>query len=385
MLERIKPNPGLVKSILDQIPSEVWASDTTTFLDPAFGGGQFISEIEKRLSKQGHTKENIAKRVFGYEKKQFLVDLVYNMHGLVGNYSKVPYVEYLKHQEDQFDVVVTAPPFEDNGTNKKGNLWSRFIVAVDNSTKDDGYLSLVTPPSWMSGTDDNGNAKKKQIQDIFTKNTILFLNLDTKEFFPGVGSHFSSYVIRKGDHDNLTRVISNGVQSDLDLKGFEALPRDLNDVSFSIVKKFLNHPNKKPFTASGCVGHPKAEGVEQFKIHNTGVSFGSSKVEPNNAKERKVVVSVPGYLNGKYDDGLYGCSVNSLWTSVADEQEAQGILEGLECDLVKFIFAECKYSGFNNGFILKRYPDIRTGVNEVVFRDFGLSEQEISYILEKNG
>lgn len=384
MLERIKPNPGLVKSILDQIPSEVWASDSTTFLDPAFGGGQFISEIEKRLRQQGHTQENIAKRVFGYEKKQFLVDLVRNMHGLVGNYSKVPYVEYLKHQELQFDVVVTAPPFEDVGTNKKGNLWSRFIVAVDRSTKADGYLSLVTPPSWMSGTDDNGNAKKKQIQDIFTKNTILWLNLDTKEFFPGVGSHFSSYVIRKGAHRNLTRVISNGVASDLDLRGFEALPRDLNTISFSIVKKFLDHPRKKPFTASGCVGYPKADGVEQFKIHNTGVAFGSSKVEPTNAKERKVVVSVPGYLAGKYDDAEYGCSVNSLWTPVRDQQEAQGILEGLECDLVKFIFRECKYSGFNNGFILKRYPCITTGDNEVVFRDFGLTPEEIRYILDKN-
>lgn len=383
MLERIKPNPGLVNSILDQIPNEVWASDSTTFLDPAFGGGQFISEIEKRLSQQGHTKENIAKRVFGYEKKQFLVDLVYNMHGLVGNYSKVPYVEYLEHQQHQFDVVVTAPPFEDAGTNKKGNLWSRFIVAVHSSTRANGYLSLVTPPSWMSGTDLNGNSKKKQIQDIFTKNTIVYLNLDVKEFFPGVGSHFSSYVIRKGLHDTLTRVISQGVESTLDLRGFLALPRDLNSTSYSIVKKFLSYPHKRPFSASGCVGYPRAEGVEQFKIHNTGVSFGSSSVEPRNSKERKVVVSVPGYLNGKYDDGEYGCSVNSLWCSVADEQEAQGVLAGLECDLVKFIFQECKYSGFNNAYILKQYPDITTGNNRAVYDQFGITPQEADYIQQK--
>ena len=42
MLERIKPLDALVVEILDQLPKEVWTSKTSTFLDPAMGGGQFV-------------------------------------------------------------------------------------------------------------------------------------------------------------------------------------------------------------------------------------------------------------------------------------------------------------------------------------------------------
>ena len=68
MLGRLKFNiEVLVEEILDQIPEHVWLGDTTTFLDPAIGGGQFVVAIERRLRKYGHSSENIAKRVFGYE------------------------------------------------------------------------------------------------------------------------------------------------------------------------------------------------------------------------------------------------------------------------------------------------------------------------------
>ena len=39
----IKP---LVNEILDNLPHEIWQSSTTTFLDPAMGGGQFLVEIQ---------------------------------------------------------------------------------------------------------------------------------------------------------------------------------------------------------------------------------------------------------------------------------------------------------------------------------------------------
>ena len=46
MLFRLKPFPELVNSILDSWPSSVWKSNTSTFIDPEIGGGQFVAEIE---------------------------------------------------------------------------------------------------------------------------------------------------------------------------------------------------------------------------------------------------------------------------------------------------------------------------------------------------
>ena len=46
MLSRIKFEiEPLVKEMLDQLPASVWANDTTTFFDPAIGGGQFVRHL----------------------------------------------------------------------------------------------------------------------------------------------------------------------------------------------------------------------------------------------------------------------------------------------------------------------------------------------------
>ena len=49
----------LVNEMLDKLPIEVFKSNSTTFLDPAFGNGTFLIEIVKRLRKEGHSIENI--------------------------------------------------------------------------------------------------------------------------------------------------------------------------------------------------------------------------------------------------------------------------------------------------------------------------------------
>ena len=61
MLSRIKFEiTPLVNKMLDQLPSEVWTSTTTTFFDPAIAGGQFVREIERRLLEAGHSRDRRA-------------------------------------------------------------------------------------------------------------------------------------------------------------------------------------------------------------------------------------------------------------------------------------------------------------------------------------
>jgi len=73
-IERVKFHlKPLVDEMLDQLPLEVFTSDSTTFLDPALGGGQFLREVVTRLRTAGHSDQNIRGRIYGCEFNNFPV------------------------------------------------------------------------------------------------------------------------------------------------------------------------------------------------------------------------------------------------------------------------------------------------------------------------
>lgn len=377
MLGRLKFEiDSLVNDLLTHIPTDTLINGVV--LDPSMGGGQFVKEVERIKRAAGKSDDEIRNTVFGIEDNILRRDYAVNKHNLVGTYSVGKFLE--KTFNVKFDIILGGPPFHDDSTNLKGNLWSQYIIHSEKILNDQGFIAFVTPPSWMSGTNDNGNKKKKQIQSIFTKNHIHYLNLDAHEHFAGIGSLFSAYVVQKTNIKGLTKVVSNGIESNLDLYNFKVLPKRLNSLSLSIVNKFINYPIKKSFTAIGCVGYPKPEGQEQFKIYNTGNSFASSHIEPNNSKEKKVVVSVPSKLVAVYDNGVYGCSINSGWTPVVDETEANKYIKAISSKFIQFIFAECKYSGFNNILLLKSFPEIKDASDDELYKQFDLTPEEIAYI-----
>ena len=87
MLSRMKFEiDDLVTEILDQLPQSIWTSDSTTFIDPALGGGQFVRAIEQRLRSYGHNDDNIKRRVFGCESSKLNVKYAVNKYKLIGNY-----------------------------------------------------------------------------------------------------------------------------------------------------------------------------------------------------------------------------------------------------------------------------------------------------------
>ena len=219
MLSRIKFEiEPLVEEMLDQLPETIWTSDTTTFFDPAIGGGQFVRAIERRLRSYGHPDNNIRKRVFGFEESQLHIRFAVNKHKLVGQYARKPYDKFLEMDNSmKFDVVVGNPPYQSEKDNSD-QLWPLFTEKVINLTNESGYVGFIIPDTWTSGTRSVMlSGRKNLLTEIFNSLDVKVLNFDVKKYFPGIGSGFSAFVIQKIDSKNLTKFITAENEFDFDL------------------------------------------------------------------------------------------------------------------------------------------------------------------------
>ena len=64
--ECFTPTP-LVQEILDQLPKDQFTDSTKTFLDPACGDGQFLSEVLIRKIENGSTFEEALSTIYGVD------------------------------------------------------------------------------------------------------------------------------------------------------------------------------------------------------------------------------------------------------------------------------------------------------------------------------
>jgi len=114
---------------------------------------------------------------------------------------------------DGFDLVVGNPPYSDNNFTGKNNTiyphfskkWTRFVFKSVEILNKNGFISLITPKSWMSPSDDFG--KKSIIRDIMIKYNPIFINIDDcSKYFINVGSTFSFYTIQKCNNKGITKI-----------------------------------------------------------------------------------------------------------------------------------------------------------------------------------
>ena len=323
----------LVDEILDLLPSDVWTSSTTTFLDPAIGGGQFVRAIENRLRDVGHSNENIASRVYGYESNRMRINFAVNKYKLVGTYTNTDFLE--EDDDMKFDVIVGNPPYQDGtkegGQNKIYNFFAKKSLELLNDT---GTLSFVTPASVCK------NSKRFSIIGLPGLKNVDFTANDHFD----VGAKICSWTVDKTYSGDVTVKCLSSV----DIVPSNSVIYDYNEVDkefgelYQAIRKATKDTNKRMFIhnsidMSKCRSKTRDSVFKYpvYKLNSDGTSTicQYNSVKPKLYNQRSFTVAI----SKKFDESMTADNdldydMTNISTPVSTDEEVKNIKS--------FIFSE---------------------------------------------
>ena len=400
MLSRMKFEiEPLVTEMLDQLPESVWASDSTTFLDPAIGGGQFVCAIEIRLRTRGHSDANIRKRVFGLETSDLHIRYAVNKHKLVGQYAKKSYEKFFELDNTmKFDVVIGNPPYQDSKAHGKkttgnGALWVKFTVKAMDLVKDNGFLGFVIPDSWTAPTYDLMGSRESIFTDYFKKANLFYLNFDVKKFFPNVGIDPSAFILKKNQLYIGTTIKTLTETTNLDLSNMSFITKDLSSISLSIHSKVLSNKENSRLikmrwkkTVTSIVAQETKDNAFKYPFvdhHSYKPIRWANTLDPDAAK-RKVLVPYVGKYQCIVDDvGELGARESVSVLFLKDNEKGKFAERFFTSKLINFIMNTNQWTQYQLSQILNFIPveDFSQDWNDSkIYKHFGLTQEEIDYV-----
>lgn len=397
----------MVKEMLNTLPKEVWSNPNLKWLDPCNGAGTFpyvviyklmngLSEWEPDTEKRyKHIVENMIYTCELQSRNVFLwlcgVDPKneYTTNSYWGSFLDGEFEYHMKNVwgVEKFDIVIGNPPYQEisqTGKSKGGgkggdnNLWSQFIIK---SIKICDRLLFINPPSFLSP---NHNVLNSMLEN----GGLTYLHVFDKSPFEGVGTQACFYIWENG-YNGVTKT-TNG---DISLSVGSILPNSSNVVDFLIFDKFFSKSDKFKFISNSklhrtnkkeFISDKKSDEFKYKLYHGSSIIW--SKIEVDNHKNGKVIISDSGYLNPQFD---YHCSTtqHSFFLIEDDEKIGRNIIKILNSELYKYCLNKSKFSGFFHGNVLKGIPLIDTNkdwTDDMIFEYFNISEEEIYLIVENN-
>ena len=394
----------LVDNILDRVPPEFFESSDKTFLDPAMGGGQFVTAIVDRLRDAGHNDENIRCRVFGCEANKMRTNYAVTKNGLKG-LGTFETLDVLAEDQAEvfegrkFDVVVGNPPFQPASPGDRG-LWAKFIKAGSDALVPGGVLAMIVPHGWKSPTSDirkgGGKDGVSVFKDIFIKQNLQYINIDPSlgnVFFPGIGQTFTWFVMEKGEYSGLTKIdLGDNDTYKINISGMKMLPSRISKESLSIVKKMTKFDNTWDFkriimgSKEWKAASPKKTNIFPYARINGNSNrldqtVYTKKVCPLQGKKKVFIPREGSKYRLVVDGGQMG--VTDGYYILLDARQLVGSARTyFESKLVRWIGLN-KYTQYNEGALMNcvgAMPLEGGMTEEDIFDFYRISRKEVSYV-----
>lgn len=284
----------------------------------------------------------------------------------------------------KFDVIIGNPPYQDSSNAAANNkLWMKFIFLSLNLLKDDGYLSFVTPRSFVGATKVPG-----QIRTLLsTDYSLLQVNHDADSYFK-VSVEICSWLAVKQPYKGSTIVTEGShirqidLRTDLPIIRDKYAPNAIAEKIHSIVKKDSTVKLKPVFIESVL----EEDFNGKYKVYYSGRNkFYQSNQRLETRGKWKIAFSFSATYKQWFvtqDDVIR----TNRMILVDNPDEGVEIGETFMNPVLDFYMNTWrKTSGYTPAIKNKDcLPDIRGMSNEEVKTLFELTDEEYTYIMDNH-
>lgn len=383
----------LAREIVNSIEID-WSDRKLKILDPGCGRGTFLLAIIEKLSEYHSIKHIIKNMIYGADINYVQASITQKSLKMISPIeNNISIKDSLSEGWDmKFDIVIGNPPYnwsdgEKQRKNNRENLWTRFITkGFEDLVKDDGYVAMVVPKTWMSPSRDFGTTNI--LNDYFKPNQVKVINIDECAQHFNVGSSFSYFIVKKTatDTKNKTNVITPTDQFEINLNDKTwnmGIPSVLNQHIFSAVSKVFGTTNEKfPWLKQYDGQVDNFRSTSGYNVFHTPASVGKT-FSPDKSPlhdKRKVMISLSGKYAPYYDDG--DCSPSGMVVTLLLEKNEtiDNARSVFDSTLYKFIVdVVFRYNGWINGNVLKGLPKLdltKKWTNSDIYKHFKLNKAE---------
>jgi hypothetical protein len=309
----------------------------------------------------------------------------------------------LKGKNMKFKRVLGNPPFQKDGDGDAEKHWPKFFAQGMDLLELDGKLGFVTPDSWLAGSGNIIKGHVGMLQDYFKRYELEYVKLlspaEKDEYFKGVSSRFSAYVVRKRESKTfVTRWETPSGTQKFDIRDHNFLPPYLHPTQFSINSKTLNCKEKFPWMAVTQGGTFRKNGSDQptatrkvktyirgGNLYEVVYAYFSEAVNPKVASLRKVVIPVSGsdkFMPYVDDKGIPVCLCCYI-IKLKDTDTYEGANSVFNSKLFRFLIEANRTSGYIQVYVAKNLPCVdlsKTWSDTDLYKHFNLTPDEIAFI-----
>ena len=292
----------------------------------------------------------------------------------------------------KFDVVVGNPPYQDP-KNDKRMLWNQIVDKMAKVTKDNGYIAVVTPSTWLTASTNIHNSyrvfEEKQVEE-----AVIFDKDDTP-FEEGTTVSYS--IIKNTPRQTDTSLYfarfskkTKDLVGAINIANEKFWPGQLKPINLAIhnrLKSFakINFIKSCEFHNQGLKKKQRVADTKSIDFpythHVSAAITRYTSIKFSKHDTWKVMVPLTSTIDKAVIDNNCGHGEDMLSLYVADEDTAKNIKAIFNTKFYKFIGK--LYKNGRNQPLQNLFPVVdftRTWTDTELYQLVGLEQEEIDYI-----